>query len=237
MTILFISDLHLSPANPENTERFIHFLQQHRTADALYILGDLFDVYLGDDIQDEFIEKIIQALKDTSQSLPIYIMHGNRDFLIGQYFIQKCGAHLIDDPTLINLYGVATLLTHGDSLCILDKRYQLYRKIVHHRFTKRLFLLLPLNLRQSIAKRLRKRSKQHQAVAKLSYLDTDFTAIQQVMHNHQATQLIHGHTHQPSLHYFAINTQPQLKIVLSDWHKQAHVLYYRSDGTKRLMHV
>lgn len=238
MTTLFISDLHLDSQHPELTQLFIGFLQtQARHAQTLYILGDFFEVWIGDDEASPLQVYIADQLRQlTEHGVQIFIMHGNRDFLLGQQFAQAAGCQLIPDPCVINLYGVSTLLMHGDSLCIADKKYKLFRGLVRQAWLQKLFLALPIKLREKIAQRMRQASSSHTRDLDAYVMDSDITAIIKAMQQYKVKLLIHGHTHRPSLHLFQTETWLE-QIVLSDWHtNQGNVLVCHPDGRRILQY-
>lgn len=229
---LFISDLHLNPNEPEATQCFFHFLQhQAPKADALYILGDFFDLWLGDDENTPFQRSIIAALKQlTATGLPVYFMHGNHDFLIGDEFIRATGCHFLTDPTVITLYGKKVLLTHGDALCTADIHHQKFRKISQNLRYRRIFVSLPLWIRRLIAKGVQRSSQKHTTTATYTVMDVTQSALEQQMQAYDVLQLIHGHTHKPAIHEFTLGNKPARRIVLGDWHTQGSVLCYQEDG-------
>lgn len=232
MTTLFISDLHLDAKQPEMTAIFLNFLQKHASqAEALYILGDFFEVWIGDDYETELSRKISTALHAVTQKgIPIYIMHGNRDFLLGTEFMRATGCQLLPDPTVIDLYGRPTLLMHGDTLCIDDHAYQRFRQQVRDPVKQSIFLQLPLTLRRGIARFLRWQS---QRKGKQDYIDANSAEIKRVMLAHNVDFLIHGHTHRPCIQYFELEEKSALRIVLSDWdNKQGSVLVCEPQGQK-----
>ncbi len=163
MVTYFISDLHLSAKRPATSALFLKFLAlEAKNADALYILGDLFESWVGDDNHNTHDEEIIEGLAKLARSgIPLYFMHGNRDFLIGDQFVARTHCTLLPDPSVVHLYQKKILLTHGDQLCTLDKKYQRFRRIVRHPFSQKFFLKLPLGLRRTIAKILRTKSSEH----------------------------------------------------------------------------
>ncbi len=228
MSTLFISDLHLSANQPDLTRLFIDFLQhQAKKAEALYILGDLFEAWVGDDNKTPFNQQIINAIAElTASGVKTYFMPGNRDFLIGAHFIKKTGCHWLTDPTLIFLYGIPTLLSHGDSWCTQDKRYILFRRSTRTHCLQSLFLKLPLTLRQKIAQYLRGNDN-HTVPNNNPKYDVVMDEIRRCLQHYPAQLIIHGHTHQPSIQLFqplaensnvAMNKNKPLKrIVLSDW--------------------
>lgn len=250
MSTLFISDLHLSAQYPALTDRFLIFLQQQaKHADALYILGDLFAAWIGDDDETPFTQKIIGALADLStKGVTTFFMPGNRDFLIGQRFLKKTACRLLNDPSLISLYGIPTLLTHGDSLCTLDKRYMCFRYLTRTHFLQGLFLHLPLRLRQKIADSLR--NKEHRDTARpAEKFDIVMNELFHWLKQYPAQLIIQGHTHQPCIHLFehpvetnsAYTKSPipafRKRIVLSDWSDtQGNVLSVSPDGTCELVY-
>lgn len=210
---LIISDLHLSENHPEITKLFLSFINNVAiTADSLYILGDLFEFWIGDDDQTPFHRQIIAALQNLSkQGVKIYILPGNRDFLLGKQFMQTIGAEKLAECTLVNLHGNKIVLAHGDSLCWDDKSYQRYRKIVQQKWIQGLFLVLPLSLRRKIAAKIRRHSS-GQSV----YQDVNTAAVTQVFTAYSADYLIHGHTHRLAVHYHESHKQ---RLVLGAWHE------------------
>jgi len=215
---LFISDLHLQSTKPEKTDLFLNLLTgKALEADALYILGDFFEVWVGDDDDSVFINQIKTALKNfTTTGIPIYFMHGNRDFLIGKKFAQDTGCILINDPTKIDLYGSPTLLTHGDMLCTKDNGYMRYRKLVRNPRCQRLFLLLPLKLRKKIARYLRTKSSNIKKSNKLKNIVNE--TITNLMQQYQVKQIIHGHIHKQGIY------DKGTRISLGSWEDGRSVL-------------
>ncbi len=241
MNTLFISDIHLEANKPHLTRLFLQFLADEAPqADALYILGDWFAAWVGDDDRTELTEQISAALlKVAQQRVPIYFMPGNRDFLLGEKFLQSAGCRLLKDPTIIDLYGIRTLLMHGDTLCVDDKNYQRFRKLARNSLLQKIFLLLPLSLRRLIARFLRKQSQQTQTYIAPEISNAKQTEVARVMKEHQVNLLIHGHTHRPSIHYFNLNGNLDgnnvCHIVLSDWDKTGNMLICQPDGLQRLV--
>ncbi|SDB47657.1 UDP-2,3-diacylglucosamine hydrolase [Pseudidiomarina indica] len=229
MATWFIADLHLSPARPDITALFQHFLEhQARHAEALYILGDLFDVWIGDDDTSDFATAVQAALRQLTQSgVPVCFMAGNRDFLIGKRFAQQTGVQILTEPTLIDLYGTPTLLLHGDTLCTDDVSYQRFRKVIRHPVVQRLLLCLPLRTRMSIAQRLRATSKTQQPLTEeqLKIMDANPQAVQNAFMQYQVRQMIHGHTHRPAIHQHSLpQGQVAERIVVGDWYTQGSLL-------------
>ncbi len=239
MATLFISDLHLSPEHPEITACFVDFLQQNTTKmDALYILGDLFESWIGDDDHQALHQEIAEKLKNINQTgIPIYFIHGNRDFLVGQAFAKSAGMVLLPDHQVIDLYGTPTLIMHGDTLCTQDEGYQKYRKIVHNKFVQWLYFLLPLRLRRKIGNSIQKNSGDQKQLKSAEIMDVDPQTTIEIMQQYAVSQLIHGHTHRPAIHHFDLEIQsapsnpshsPQKiaaqRIVLGDWYTQGSFL-------------
>ena len=232
MSILFISDLHLSGERENITELFIDFLDQRASkADALYILGDLFEVWPGDDmIQPDYKESIIAMKQLADSGIPLFIMQGNRDFLMAEQFAGVSGATLIEDPTVINLYGTPTLLMHGDTLCTDDVEYQKFRAMVRDPRWKADFISKPNEERLAMTTKYRKISKEETAKKKMNIMDVNQQAVEAEMLDKNIHQLIHGHTHRPAIHEFSINNQKMKRIVLGDWFEQGSVLICDETG-------
>ncbi len=236
MATYFISDLHLSSKKPEISERFLQFLRMDAIhADALYILGDLFDVWIGDDQSDPHDQRIIEGLHTLhEQGIPVYFMGGNRDFMIGEAFAEASGCTLLPDPTRIMLYGKNILLTHGDALCTLDRKYQYFRKIVRSPFVQKLFAKLPLRLRSMIAGWLRTQSGRAKTTTPAVYnplWDVALESVYRTLRHYDCYTLIHGHTHQPKIHDFILDEQAAKRIVLGDWTSASgSVLVYNIDS-------
>lgn len=236
---LFISDLHLQPNRPDITANFLRFLEQHAPkADALYILGDLFEAWVGMDDTPLFHQTIQSALLAlTNQGVAVYFMRGNRDFLIDQSFAQATGCQILPDPTLIQLYNNSIILTHGDLLCLQDKKHQLFRKITQNTQYHGVFLKLPLWIRRKAARFLRKASRKHTDKLSYSALDVDETAVIQLMSKHGAYQMIHGHTHRPAIHDLFVDNRSAHRIVLGDWDPHANGLMYDATSYYQLIHL
>ncbi|WP_417447641.1 UDP-2,3-diacylglucosamine diphosphatase [Idiomarina abyssalis] len=226
MTTGFIADLHLSPGRPDILAAFGDFCQQHQHLDALYILGDLFDAWLGDDDTSEFAAKVKKQLKQmTDSGVRLYFMAGNRDFMVGERFAGEVGLTILPDETVVDLYGERVLLMHGDTLCTLDTGYLRYRSVIQNPLVKGVMRNLPLSWRMRIANRLRKKSssqKPELTPAQLYKMDAQHPEVLRVMEKHSVNQLIHGHTHRPAVHCFTLSDGTWAKrIVLGDWYQQA----------------
>ena len=226
MSTLFISDLHLSGERENITELFISFLDQRASkADALYILGDLFEVWPGDDmIQPDYQTSISKLKQLADNGLPIFIMQGNRDFLMSEKFAEVSGAKLIKDPTVIDLYGTPTLLMHGDTLCTDDVDYQKFRTMVRDPAWKEQFFTLPNEERLAMTSKYRKVSKEETSKKSMDIMDANQKAVEEAMLQNNVNQLIHGHTHRPAIHNFKSDSKEMKRIVLGDWFNQGSVL-------------
>ena len=231
--ILFISDLHLSLDKPEITRRFLGFLQQRApTAQALYILGDLFDTWIGDDDPTPPTHSIRKQLKTlTASGTRVYLQPGNRDFLLGARFCAETGVTLLEDYALIDLGGTPTLLTHGDLLCTDDIAYQQFRKKSRSPQWRRNVLSKPLLLRLLAARWYRVRSHFHKRGKTAEIMDVNQNTVATIMRERGVTRLIHGHTHRPAVHDFRIDNQPAQRFVLAEWKKNhAEILCWRDEN-------
>ncbi|MEJ2620491.1 MAG: UDP-2,3-diacylglucosamine diphosphatase [Candidatus Thiodiazotropha sp.] len=233
---LFISDLHLSAEGTDRLQLFLHFLKSRATtAETLYILGDLFDAWLGDDARLPLALAIEQSLNELSEhGTQLKVMHGNRDFLLGEAFCKASGAELIPDPYLVDLYGVPTLLMHGDLLCTDDQDYQAFRKQIRSpQFTSH-FLSLEIEQRIAVAQEYRTKSGEANALKSDAIMDVNQQAVEQSVQQHRAQRLIHGHTHRPADHRFRIDTQTINRHVLGEWHgDHAEILCVTEQGINR----
>ena len=226
MPTLFISDLHLDPARPHIVDLYTRFLAgQARGADALYILGDLFESWIGDDDDSELAERVASSTKALCDSgVPVFFMHGNRDFLLGADYAARAGMTLLPDPMMITLAGENTLLMHGDTLCTDDIEYQKFRTLVRDPGWQRQFLAKPLSERRAFAAQARGESKQQTAMKAAEIMDVNRRAVEEAMRAHSVRRLIHGHTHRPATHQFELDGQTAERIVLGDWFEQGSVL-------------
>ncbi len=229
--LLFISDLHLDASRPKVAEAFFHFLQHEAiNADALYILGDLFELWVGDDDDDPFVIDVQQQLKQFSQQVPaLYFMHGNRDFLIGTQFAEASGARLLKDPTVIEIDGENVVLMHGDLLCTNDTAYQAFRNESRSQAWMDNVLSRSLEERRALGRQLRQQSKTMSSRKAEDIMDVSVGAVVDIMQQHSASKLIHGHTHRPARHSITVNNKPVERIVLGDWDSKAWCLRYDGD--------
>jgi UDP-2,3-diacylglucosamine hydrolase len=235
MRRLFISDLHLSPARPELTRLVCEFLNtQPGKVDEVYILGDIFNTWLGDDlVPSEFRPFIDQLIALTRRDIKLFLMVGNRDFMLGRDFASKVGATLITDNHHLRLGNRDALLLHGDSLCIDDVGYQRYRKVVNNRFLQWCFLKLPASFRQHISDQIIAKSKQKKQFKAAMIMDVNQAEVSRVMQQEQVQLLIHGHTHRPAIHQLA-HPAGLHRIVLGDWEDKVSYLY--ADDRKLTLH-
>ncbi|MGH8040462.1 MAG: UDP-2,3-diacylglucosamine diphosphatase [Rudaea sp.] len=225
MTTLFISDLHLDDARPQLVRAFEELLAgDARAASALYILGDLFESYIGDDDDAILPARVATALRALCDSgVPVFFLHGNRDFLLGAEYAKRAGMTLLPDPTIIELRDQRTLLMHGDTLCIDDVEYQKFRAQVRDPQWQRNFLAKPLAQRRTFAAQARDASRLHTSSAKPEIMDVNQSAAVAAMRTHGVRRLIHGHTHRPATHRLDLDGRAAERIVLGDWYEQSSV--------------
>ena len=228
---LFIADLHLCTEEPAITAGFLHFLQgEAQQCDALYILGDLFEAWIGDDDPNPLHQQIAAALK--ALPVPKFFIHGNRDFLLGKRFARESGMTLLPEEQVLTLYGQRVLIMHGDTLCTDDEGYQRFRAKVHQRWLQRLFLALPLRIRMRIAARMRADSKQANQHKSLSIMDVNPQAVEEAMTRQQVHILIHGHTHRPAVHQLSLQGESAQRVVLGAWHEQGSMIQVDAAGVQ-----
>lgn len=229
---LFISDLHLRPTRPAITRQFLDFLAiRVQGAAALYILGDLFDTWVGDDDPSPPGRKVKTALRRlTDSGTPIYFQHGNRDFLIGKRFLEETGLRLLEDYTVIDLYGSRTLLMHGDLLCTDDLPYLEFRKKVRSPKWQSEVLSKPLLARLAYARWYRLRSYFHKRNKTEEIMDVNQRTVESVMRKHRVVRLIHGHTHRPAEHRIELNGKLAQRFVLAQWERCGSVLVVNDQG-------
>jgi UDP-2,3-diacylglucosamine hydrolase len=234
VTTLFISDLHLSGERQHITDLFIQFLHQRASkADALYILGDLFEIWLGDDlVLPDYQEAVTQLRQLADSGIPLFIMQGNRDFLFKTEFEEQTGATLITDPTVIDLYGKPALLMHGDTLCTDDFEYQKFRKLVRGAQWQTEFLAKSKEERIALSKVFRETSKAEMSGKASEIMDVNQQSVEKAMQEHNVDLLIHGHTHRPDIHHFSVDNKTRERIVLGDWYKQGSVLTCSEHGCR-----
>jgi len=232
MATLFISDLHLHPSRPAITDGLLRFLSSTQgNAEALYILGDLFETWVGDDHPEPAYQPVRQALKACTQAgTPVYLLHGNRDFLLGGQFSAATGATLLTDPVLIDLYGARTLLMHGDTLCTDDTDYQRLRRRLRNPDWQRQVLSLPLEERLQLADEARELSALSVQGKEEIIMDVNPAEVLRVFEQYDASLLIHSHTHRPGIHDISCGGKKRQRIVLGDWRGHGSVLYIDEQG-------
>jgi UDP-2,3-diacylglucosamine hydrolase len=235
MATLFIADLHLDPSRPQITELFEHYLasDEVRRADALYILGDLVEAWVGDDDDAELPERIATAIRSVRDAgVPVYFMPGNRDFLLGETFAQRASLTLLEDGAVHDLYGRPTLLMHGDLLCTDDVAYQTVRQQVRTPQWKAQILAMPLEARRAFATKAREDSRAHTGATQESIMDVNADAVQHALRHAGVTRLIHGHTHRPAVHALQLDDHRAERIVLGDWYEHGSVLKVTPSGAE-----
>jgi len=233
---LFISDLHLSAEQPA-TDLFLGFIGSVAPkAEALYILGDLFEYWAGDDdLDDPLHQTVTSALQQLARGgTHVYLMHGNRDLLMDKALEQACEATLLPDPTMVELYGRPFLLTHGDLLCTDDHDYQAWRKQAHDPEFQRQFLAQPLEQRKAFIGELRSRSQQEKRTKSEAIMDVNAEAVAAMLREHGYPNMIHGHTHRPGHHQHYVDGQECERWVLSDWDRHGDALRCDAQGCRRL---
>ena len=234
MATLFIADLHLQTEEPAITAGFLRFLRgEAKSADALYILGDLFEAWIGDDDPNPLHREMaaaIHALVDSG--VPCYFIHGNRDFLIGKRYARESGMTLLPEEQVLDLYGRKVLIMHGDTLCTDDTGYLAFRAKVHTPWIQKVFLALPLFIRNRIAARMRAGSKAANISKSMTIMDVNPQAVVRVMEKHEVQWLIHGHTHRPDVHSLIANGQPAHRVVLGAWHTEGSMVKVTPEGVE-----
>lgn len=237
MDAVFISDLHLNPDEPEITARFDQFIEwaSHESIKSLYILGDFFHVWPGDEVIDPWCKEIAKKIqKLCGQGILVYYMHGNRDFLLGKRFTELAGWTVLNEPALIELGGEKCLLVHGDRYCTKDSWHQVFRKITRNQWFKKIFLALPYGFRRKLVTQVRQHSQSNRRKS-MEIMDVVPEAVIQHMQILEVKTLIHGHTHQPGRTTYDLMSQAYQRFVLSDWDDNPQVLCY--DNSKGLYFV
>lgn len=233
MTTLFVSDLHLDGSRPQTTRVFFEFLAgRAREADALYVLGDLFEAWIGDDDDDAHHQAVLARLQDATREVPIAVMRGNRDFLFGERFERVTGCRLLDDHEVVDLYGTPTLLMHGDLLCTDDVGYQEFRTMARNPDWQKTMLAKPLAERRALASSARSESAIATAMKTDAIMDVNADTVADTMRRFGVRRLVHGHTHRPAIHAFELDGAPAQRAVLGDWHERGSVLVVDAQGMK-----
>ena len=234
MATLFISDLHLEAARPEIGEQFLAFLAgPAREAEALYILGDLFEAWIGDDDPSPYYADMKQAIREVSDAgVPVYFMHGNRDFMIGERFAEEAGVTLLPDPCPVELYGEKVLLSHGDYLCTDDVEYQKVRAMTRNPEWQAMMMSKSIEERIAVARQARDQSMARNASLAEEIMDVNDDAVEEAIREHGVDILLHGHTHRPAVHPLHVDERPVHRIVLGDWYEQGSMVEWDEDGPR-----
>jgi UDP-2,3-diacylglucosamine hydrolase len=230
--ILLISDLHLEEGRPDITRAFLGLLSgRARAAESLYILGDFFEAWIGDDAMSPFQRSICQALRTLSDSgTRVFLMHGNRDFMIGKAFCKAAGCTLLKDPSVVSFNGEPVLLMHGDSLCTRDEAYMRMRRYLRHPLTLWVLRHLPLSTRHKLARKLRNESRAQTRMKANDIVDVTPEEVPRVMNESGVKTLIHGHTHRPAVHQVKLGDTTAQRIVLGDWDREGWLLQIDEQG-------
>ncbi|MDE0789530.1 MAG: UDP-2,3-diacylglucosamine diphosphatase [Woeseiaceae bacterium] len=234
MTTLFISDLHLEAGRPEIGEQFLSFLgDEARDAEALYILGDLFEVWLGDDDPNPYYTSMKVAIRElTNSGVPVFFMHGNRDFAIGEIFSGETGVEILDDPVVVDLYGQSVLLSHGDALCTDDVQYQQVRAMTRNPEWQAMMLAKSIEERIAFSIQARKDSMAHGKSVSAEIMDVNLEAVVATLRQHGTSIMLHGHTHRPAIHDVDLGNRLATRIVLGDWFEQGSVVRWDENGPR-----
>jgi len=234
MTTLFVSDIHISSDYPEICKLFFDFIKKIDTnVNALYILGDLFEYWLGDDDPNPIFKQTQDALKDlSSKDIPVFFLHGNRDFLIGDIFAEKSHIKVLHDPSVIELYGERILISHGDIFCTDDEEYQSFRKQTRDPAWQKMILEKPLEYRRNFARMARMKSKEHTQLDNEEIMNVNENEIKKTFEHFNLSTIIHGHTHRPFMHNTVSNEMNYRRIVLGDWYEQGSILEWNESGPK-----
>ncbi|MCL1046155.1 UDP-2,3-diacylglucosamine diphosphatase [Shewanella electrodiphila] len=230
MHTVFMGDLHLSADRPDISQAFIDYLDSDLSdVEAMYIIGDLFEVWTSDDIAEPFTDVIAAHIKQVSENMPVFFIHGNRDFMIGKEFAAKSGMQLLPEIKILDLYGIKTVVLHGDSLCTLDKSYQRFRRFRNSAIVKWIYCHLPKSTRQKIAADIRHKSQNGNKDKSYVIMDVEQTAVDALLGDTDCQRMIHGHTHRPAIHELNNNKQ---RIVVGDWYDQGSILIVKKDSAE-----
>ena len=234
MATLFISDLHLEAERPEIGEQFLAFLAgPARNADALYILGDLFEAWVGDDDPSPYYASMKAAIRELADAgVPVYFMHGNRDFMIGERFAEETGVTLLADPCPVDIHGEKVLLSHGDYLCTDDLEYQKVRAMTRNPEWQAMMMSKSLEERLAFARQAREQSEARSESLTEEIADVNEDAVEAAIREHGVEILLHGHTHRPAVHPFHVDERPVHRIVLGDWYEQGSMVEWDEDGPR-----
>lgn len=233
MRTLFISDLHLDESRPHITALFLDFLARDAAnASALYILGDLFEAWIGDDAPSAVGDQVAAGLAELrARGVPSFFIHGNRDFLVGDAFARRARLTLLPDPSVVEIDGERVLLMHGDTLCIDDAKYQAFRRETRSPEWQRRFLALPVAERMRFAEQARAESKRYTRSADSALMDVNANEVDRALAGHRVRRLVHGHTHRPNVHHWMRDDTELERFVLGDWYDQGSSLAW--EGVRR----
>lgn len=236
--ILFVSDLHLDATAPDAVAQFCRFLQHDaRNAASLYILGDLFETWIGDDDDETARDAVCLALQGLVKSgTPCYVLRGNRDFLLGPEFEIRTGCTILPDPALLQVGAVHAVISHGDLLCSADTAYQQFRSLARSPWFQADFLHLPVSTRRALALLARASSREHTRQMRSAIMDVETAAVEAMLRCGGSSLLIHGHTHRPAIHRLQVDGRPATRIVLGDWYHQGSCLVLE-DGSFQLLNL
>ncbi|WP_392553333.1 UDP-2,3-diacylglucosamine diphosphatase [Orbus wheelerorum] len=238
MQRFFIADIHLNQNEPGITTGFLHFLQTLPNDSELYILGDLFDYWIGDDIVDSLHQEVSQQLNQLKlRNIQTYFIHGNRDFLLGHRFAKLCAMTILPETCIVKNDNNKIVILHGDLLCTDDLSYQKFRGKMHNKWLQRLFLLLPRYFRQKIASKLRNKSHQHNQQKYEHIMDVNQVAVEGMMSRYDANVMIHGHTHKLATHQFNCGGKILTRLVLGAWHDGVNYIHQDENGEIKLIKV
>jgi len=236
VTSWFASDLHLDPSTPQIADRFKRFLAgPAREARSVFLLGDLFEAWIGDDDPEPAHREVVAAIAALAAAgTLVYVMRGNRDFMMGERFCADAGAILLDDPAILAVGGERVMLSHGDGLCVDDRAYQKLRALVRDPSLREGFARLPIEARRRLASEAREGSREHLANASAYITDVNQPAVDAVMRDAEVPLMIHGHTHRPGVHRFESDGVERTRVVLGAWHDEAHVVRWDDAGWQLL---
>ena len=227
----FISDIHLTEDRPDITECLLTFLADDaREADALYVLGDLFEYWVGDDDITPFNTRVAAAFKAVSETIPVYFIHGNRDFAMRKAYAKRAGFQLLPEQAVVDLYGTPTLIMHGDELCTEDVSYQKFRKKARSWWWPRIMLAMPLWYRRKLKEEIQQKSRESKSTLTMEIMDVTTSEVERQFELHKVSRMIHGHTHRPAVHDLTINNEPAQRVVLGDWYSQGSMLKVSPEG-------
>jgi len=236
---LFIADLHLSENHRHITDALFAFLDKEaQDAEVLYLLGDMFEVWVGDDEHTPLMDEVAQKLTEFSQRTQcrLYYIHGNRDFMIGKRYAKQASMTLLPEHYEIDLYGEKTLIMHGDTLCLFDKHYQKLRKVLHNPVLQFIFNRLPLRLRKRIGWKIRSASQAKKAGKRIDIMGVTEEEVLRLMTLHKVQRLIHGHTHQVNTHHFIVNGKPAQRFDVGDWYTRLSFVEASAQGVNLVIH-